>query len=74
MLPFQGSIIAGTTDAPCPVTPRPQATGDEVAFILDAISDFLQIKVCHTIFVRKELLGLGYWVVVWQVCSFAGGL
>lgn len=47
MLPFQGSIIAGTTDAPCPVTARPQASADEVAFILDAISDFLQIKVRH---------------------------
>jgi hypothetical protein len=26
-------------------TARPQASADEVAFILDAISDFLQIKV-----------------------------
>ena len=46
MLPFQGAVIAGTTDAPCPLTDRPRAQADEVAFILAAISDFLNIKVC----------------------------
>jgi glycerol-3-phosphate dehydrogenase len=62
MLPFQGSIIAGTTDAPCQVTARPQATADEVAFILDAISDFLQIKVRRMIsyqFPPYVIFGLG---------------
>eukprot|EP00775_Hariotina_reticulata_P006063 gene6063-6301_t len=38
-------VIAGTTDSPCPVTDRPQATAEEVSFILAAISDFLSIKV-----------------------------
>jgi glycerol-3-phosphate dehydrogenase len=46
MLPFQGAVIAGTTDEPCPLTDRPRAHAEEVAFILDAISDFLNIKVC----------------------------
>lgn len=45
MLPFQGHIIAGTTDAPCGVISRPTASADEVRFILEAISDFLAIKV-----------------------------
>eukprot|EP00879_Flechtneria_rotunda_P011430 GHRR01011940.1.p1 GENE.GHRR01011940.1~~GHRR01011940.1.p1 ORF type:complete len:569 (+),score=148.55 GHRR01011940.1:94-1800(+) len=45
MLPFQGHIVAGTTDHGCDVTDRPTATADEVKFILDAISDFLSIRV-----------------------------
>lgn len=45
MLPFQGAVIAGTTDEPCPLTDRPRAHAEEVAFILSAISDFLNIKV-----------------------------
>jgi glycerol-3-phosphate dehydrogenase len=45
MLPFQGAVIAGTTDAPCPLTDRPRAHAEEVEFILAAISDFLNIKV-----------------------------
>lgn len=45
MLPFQGAVIAGTTDAPCPLTDRPRAHAEDVAFILAAIEDFLNIKV-----------------------------
>eukprot|EP00878_Enallax_costatus_P012574 GHUV01013132.1.p1 GENE.GHUV01013132.1~~GHUV01013132.1.p1 ORF type:complete len:476 (+),score=131.45 GHUV01013132.1:351-1778(+) len=45
MLPFQGHIIAGTTDSACDVIDRPVAHAEEVKFILDAISDFLCIKV-----------------------------
>lgn len=45
MLPFQGHIIAGTTDSACDVVDRPRAKADEVKFILDAITDFLSIKV-----------------------------
>jgi hypothetical protein len=45
MLPWLNHVIAGTTDSPCPVTDRPQATAEEVSFILAAISDFLSIKV-----------------------------
>jgi glycerol-3-phosphate dehydrogenase len=45
MLPFQGAVIAGTTDAPCALTDRPRAHAEEVEFILSAISDFLNIKV-----------------------------
>ncbi|KAI8462742.1 MAG: mitochondrial glycerol-3-phosphate dehydrogenase [Monoraphidium minutum] len=45
MLPWQGRVIAGTTDTPVELTDRPAATGAEVDFILDALSDFLSIKV-----------------------------
>lgn len=43
MLPWMGATIAGTTDAATAVTMRPQATKEEVAFILDAISDYLTV-------------------------------
>jgi glycerol-3-phosphate dehydrogenase len=45
MLPFLDHIIAGTTDNGCDVTDRPVPTKEDVAFILDAISSFLSIKV-----------------------------
>jgi len=45
MLPFQGAVIAGTTDAPCPVTTRPRASDAEVAFILSTLSDYLGVRV-----------------------------
>lgn len=45
MLPWLGHTIAGTTDAQCDVTMRPQAHEEEVQFILDAISDYLTVKV-----------------------------
>ncbi|GBF94204.1 glycerol-3-phosphate dehydrogenase mitochondrial-like [Raphidocelis subcapitata] len=45
MLPWEGRIIAGTTDAPIELTDTPAASGAEVDFILDALSDFLSIKV-----------------------------
>ncbi|KAF8066195.1 SDP6 [Scenedesmus sp. PABB004] len=45
LLPFQGAVIAGTTDAPCGVLDAPSASGADVAFILDAIADYLAITV-----------------------------
>jgi glycerol-3-phosphate dehydrogenase len=45
MLPWQGAVIAGTTDAPCPVTARPSATASEVDFILSSLSDYLDVRV-----------------------------
>ncbi|KFM25847.1 Glycerol-3-phosphate dehydrogenase SDP6, mitochondrial [Auxenochlorella protothecoides] len=45
MLPWLGHTIAGTTDADCAVTMRPQAREEEVQFILDAIADYLTVKV-----------------------------
>lgn len=45
MLPWEGATIAGTTDAPSAVTMTPQATEADVAFILSAIEDFLDVQV-----------------------------
>lgn len=45
MLPWLGETIAGTTDASCDVTMRPQATEEEIQFILDALSGYLTVKV-----------------------------
>lgn len=45
MLPWQNYVIVGTTDVACEVTNTPAPTEQEIAFILSAISDFLQIKV-----------------------------
>jgi hypothetical protein len=44
MLPWQGETIAGTTDAPAAATATPQPSEADIAFILDAISDYLTVK------------------------------
>lgn len=45
MLPWLDQTIAGTTDASTEVTMRPQPSEEEVQFILDAIADYLTVKV-----------------------------
>ncbi|EFN54037.1 hypothetical protein CHLNCDRAFT_136099 [Chlorella variabilis] len=45
MLPWLEQTIAGTTDSSTEVTMRPQPTEEEIQFILDAISDYLTVKV-----------------------------
>lgn len=44
LLPWLGAAIAGTTDAPAPLTMEPRATAPEVDFILDALGDYITIK------------------------------
>jgi glycerol-3-phosphate dehydrogenase len=45
MLPWLGRTIAGTTDSSTEITALPQPHEDEVAFILDALADYLRIEV-----------------------------
>ena len=45
MLPWAGATIAGTTDAPTPITHSPSAKEQDVQFILSAIEDFLDVEV-----------------------------
>lgn len=45
MLPWLGRTIAGTTDSSTEITALPKPHTDEVAFILDALSDYLRIEV-----------------------------
>ncbi|KAG9780000.1 DAO-domain-containing protein, partial [Aureobasidium melanogenum] len=40
-LPWQGNTIAGTTDAPCNITPQPIAGEDEINWILNEIRGYL---------------------------------
>ncbi|KAI7874127.1 DAO-domain-containing protein [Lichtheimia hyalospora FSU 10163] len=40
-LPWEGSTIAGTTDSPTEVTPNPMPKEDEVKWILDEVSHYL---------------------------------
>ena len=40
-LPWQGNTIAGTTDAPCNITPNPIAGEDEIRWILNEIKGYL---------------------------------
>ncbi|KAL0838023.1 hypothetical protein Bca101_089913 [Brassica carinata] len=42
------SSVAGTTDSNTSITPLPEPHEDEIQFILDAISDYLNIKVRRT--------------------------
>ncbi|CAI0442658.1 unnamed protein product [Linum tenue] len=48
MLPWLGRTIAGTTDSNTSITPLPEPHEDEIQFILDAISDYLVVKVRRT--------------------------
>ncbi|KAG2242127.1 hypothetical protein Bca52824_096030 [Brassica carinata] len=48
MLPWLGRTVAGTTDSNTSITPLPEPHEDEIQFILDAISDYLNIKVRRT--------------------------
>ncbi|KAL1295160.1 glycerol-3-phosphate dehydrogenase SDP6, mitochondrial [Arachis ipaensis] len=45
MLPWLGRTVAGTTDSSTKITYLPEPHEDEIGFILDAISDYLNIKV-----------------------------
>ncbi|OIW01394.1 hypothetical protein TanjilG_02550 [Lupinus angustifolius] len=48
MLPWLGRTVAGTTDSNTPITFLPEPHEDEIQFILDAISDYLNVKVRRT--------------------------
>ncbi|CAN0825746.1 Glycerol-3-phosphate dehydrogenase SDP6, mitochondrial [Linum grandiflorum] len=48
MLPWLGRTIAGTTDSDTVITQLPEPHEDEIQFILDAISDYLVVKVRRT--------------------------
>lgn len=45
MLPWLGRTIAGTTDSNTSLTMLPEPHEDEIQFILDSISDYLNVKV-----------------------------
>ncbi|KAL2548878.1 Glycerol-3-phosphate dehydrogenase SDP6 [Forsythia ovata] len=48
MLPWLGRTVAGTTDSNTKITMLPEPHEDEIEFILDAISDYLNVKVRRT--------------------------
>ncbi|KAG7016335.1 Glycerol-3-phosphate dehydrogenase SDP6, mitochondrial [Cucurbita argyrosperma subsp. argyrosperma] len=48
MLPWLGRTVAGTTDSNTGITMVPEPHEDEIQFILDAISDYLNVKVRRT--------------------------
>ncbi|RVW97758.1 Glycerol-3-phosphate dehydrogenase SDP6, mitochondrial [Vitis vinifera] len=48
MLPWLGRTVAGTTDSNTSITMLPEPHEDEIQFILDAISDYLNVKVRRT--------------------------
>ena len=45
MLPWQGHLIAGTTDNKCHIVPKPRATEEDVRFILEALGYYLGVKI-----------------------------
>jgi len=45
MLPWLGRTVAGTTDSSTAITMLPEPHEDEIQFILDAISDYLNVQV-----------------------------
>ncbi|KAL0907634.1 hypothetical protein M5K25_022053 [Dendrobium thyrsiflorum] len=48
MLPWLGRTVAGTTDSSTVITMYPEPHEDEIRFILDAISDYLNVQVRRT--------------------------
>ncbi|XP_022990271.1 glycerol-3-phosphate dehydrogenase SDP6, mitochondrial-like isoform X2 [Cucurbita maxima] len=48
MLPWLGRTVAGTSDSNADITMLPEPHEDEIQFILDAISDYLNVKVRRT--------------------------
>ncbi|XP_010267192.1 PREDICTED: glycerol-3-phosphate dehydrogenase SDP6, mitochondrial isoform X2 [Nelumbo nucifera] len=48
MLPWLGRTIAGTTDSSTTITMLPEPRESEIQFILDAICDYLNVKVRRT--------------------------
>ncbi|OAY38887.1 glycerol-3-phosphate dehydrogenase SDP6, mitochondrial [Manihot esculenta] len=48
MLPWLGRTVAGTTDSNTDIAVLPEPHEDEIQFILDAISDYLSVKVRRT--------------------------
>lgn len=48
MLPWLGRTIAGTTDSDTAITMLPEPHEDEIEFILDALCDYLNVKVRRT--------------------------
>uniref|UniRef100_A0A5B7B378 Glycerol-3-phosphate dehydrogenase n=1 Tax=Davidia involucrata TaxID=16924 RepID=A0A5B7B378_DAVIN len=48
MLPWLGRTVAGTTDSNTAITLLPEPHEDEIEFILDAICDYLNVKVRRT--------------------------
>ncbi|CAI9296151.1 unnamed protein product [Lactuca saligna] len=48
MLPWLGRTVAGTTDSNTSITMLPEPHEDEIEFILDAICDYLNVKVRRT--------------------------
>ncbi|XP_030450948.1 glycerol-3-phosphate dehydrogenase SDP6, mitochondrial [Syzygium oleosum] len=48
MLPWLGRTVAGTTDSNTTITMLPEPHEDEIQFILDAICDYLNVKVRRT--------------------------
>ncbi|KAJ9553584.1 hypothetical protein OSB04_017629 [Centaurea solstitialis] len=48
MLPWLGRTVAGTTDSSSSITMLPEPTENEIEFILDAICDYLNVKVRRT--------------------------
>ncbi|KAJ7537587.1 hypothetical protein O6H91_11G012700 [Diphasiastrum complanatum] len=49
MLPWLGRTLAGTTDSSTKLTMYPEPQEEEIQFILDAISDYLAVKVIFTL-------------------------
>lgn len=50
MLPWLGRTVAGTTDSSTSITMLPEPHEDEIQFILDAISDYLNVQVGNEFF------------------------
>lgn len=55
MLPWLGRTVAGTTDSSTTITLLPEPHEDEIQFILDAICDYLNVKVCDISFIALSM-------------------
>lgn len=68
MLPWLGRTVAGTTDSNTTITLLPEPHEDEIQFILDAISDYLNVKV-SSCKLRTVLLVCGAFIYFYRFDS-----
>jgi glycerol-3-phosphate dehydrogenase len=40
-VPWQGAVVAGTTDVPCTISTQPKPSESEIAFVLGEIKSYL---------------------------------
>lgn len=69
MLPWLGRTVAGTTDSSTTITMLPEPHEDEIQFILDAICDYLNVKVSGAYMYPLLFVGSDFLAIFMYICN-----